>query len=68
MPRTSIVISSEEATALLTCLEYYILFDLEKRDKHRKGQLLDYEPVPDRTLQTLNEIRPRLLAIAKGST
>lgn len=64
----SVDISPEEALALLTCLEYYILFDLESEDKCQKGHLRDYEPVPDRRLQTPNEIRPKLLAIAKGST
>ena len=59
--------SSEEAAALLTCLEYYILFDLERREKHRKGQLQDYEPIPVGMLQTLNDLKPKLLDVVKDS-
>jgi hypothetical protein len=68
MAKMSLEVSPEEAAALLTCLEYYILYDLERKNKLSKRQLPGYEPIPDSILRTLNVIRPKLLTIVKGST
>jgi hypothetical protein len=67
MTKTSLALSSEEAAALLTCLEYYVLHDLENKENHRKGLLPDYEPLPDRMAQILNELRAKLMQILKES-
>ena len=67
MTRSIFEITSLEAAALLTCLEYYVLNDLQSKEKHRKGQLSDYEPIHEGMLQTLNELRVRLLPIVAAS-
>ena len=63
MPNSKVELSAEEAAALLTCLEYYVLNDLQSKQRHEAGQLPDYDPIPNRMLQTLNELRTKLMPI-----
>ena len=67
MTKSSVDISSEEATVLLTCLEYYILNDLQSKEKHWQGLLPDYDPIPYKMLQTLSELRTKLVPIVRDS-
>jgi hypothetical protein len=62
---TNLNITSEEAAAILTCLEYFILNDLKDKETHRKGPLPDYEPISNRMGQILNELRSKLIPIVK---
>ena len=61
--KTTIGVSSEEAAALLTCLEYYLLYNLEQKKKHEEGLAKNYEPIPDIMIHTLNTLRRKLLSI-----
>lgn len=67
MNASKVDLSSEEAAALLTCLEYYVLNDLQSKEKHRHGLLPDYEAIPENLTQILNDLRTKLLAVVKGS-
>ena len=67
MTESTLEISSQEATALLTCLEYYLLKDLQDREKSLQGMQHEYEPIPDIMLQTLNGLRNKLLHLVRDS-
>jgi adenosyl cobinamide kinase/adenosyl cobinamide phosphate guanylyltransferase len=64
---TSINISSEEAVVLLTCLEYYLVYVLERKEKHDKGLLQEYDAIPQTMIQMLNKLKPKLVAAVNTS-
>ena len=63
LKKTNIELSLEEATAFLTRLEYYLLYDLEQKEKYQNGLLQYYEPISEGMIHSLNELLSKLLPL-----